>query len=118
MSALMAELSPSSMACVVALTSAVMSPLLAGVEGLLPGAALDVDVALRAVESRESRSLSEDVRSPLLRSVPSWLSSFAKAVELAEEDAMFESREVVIPLAEVVEAEDVAPTSASCVRVT
>ena len=58
MSALMAESSPSSIACAVALTSAVMSPLLAGVDVLLEGAAPDADVALRAVESRESMSLS------------------------------------------------------------
>lgn len=41
-----------------------------------------------------------------------------KEVELPNEDAMSESRFVVIPLAELVAEEDVAPSSASCESVT
>jgi hypothetical protein len=57
-----------------------------------------VDAAFRARESKDSMSSCAEVRSPFCRSVPSWLSSSTKEVELPDEDAMSDRRLVVIPL--------------------
>jgi hypothetical protein len=78
----------------------------------------DADAALRAVESRESRSCCAPERLPFSRSEPSWFNSLTKALELVDEDAMFERTLPVMPLLEVVAEDAVAPFSASCERVT
>jgi len=77
-----------------------------------------VDAALRAVESRFSRSSCDEVRSLFARSLPNWLSSLAKDVEPPCEDATSESRLAVRPLEDEVAVEEVAPFSASSDSVT
>jgi hypothetical protein len=77
-----------------------------------------VDAALRAVESRFSRSSWDEVRSPFSRSLPNWLNSLTKDVSLLCEDVTSESRLAVRPLEDEVAVEEVTPFSASSDSVT
>lgn len=111
-----ADESPASMACTIARISAADVSALVVLEVALE--LLLEDAAFKAVEFSESMSSCAEVRSPFPRSVPIWVSSLTNELELLDEEAMSDSRPVVIPLAEVVAVDDVAPSCASWESVT